>query len=73
MQVALKNKIDLISPAFFNMLNDYVEYLVFKSQETVDSNRITLADFVGTVDEDSSDKMIEAIKECSKVEASDEW
>lgn len=33
MPVALKNKIDLISPAFFGMLNDYMEYLVFKSQE----------------------------------------
>lgn len=33
MPVALKNKIDLISPDFLDMLNDYVEYLVFKSQE----------------------------------------
>lgn len=73
MPVALKNKIDLISPAFFNMLNDYVEYLVFKSKEMENTQKVTLANFAGTVDADASDKMIEAIKDCSKIEAANEW
>lgn len=41
--------------------------------EFIDSPKARLSDFFGCVGEDDSDKMLEAIKDCEKVEAASEW